>query len=44
MKLHLAAVRVFLSFCSSDPRTGRHLGLTFTPNGVPGVAVPPCSK
>lgn len=43
MKLTLSALKVHLAHCTAIPRIGRHFGLTFTPNGVPGIAAVPQS-
>lgn len=41
MRLHLSALKVHLSHCANAPHTGRTIGLTFTPSGVPGIASVP---
>lgn len=38
-KLHLAAVKTHLAHCAAVPRLGRFFGLTFTPTGVPAIAI-----
>lgn len=38
MKLHLSSLKVHLAHCAMCPATGRSIGLTFTPSGVPNIA------
>lgn len=38
-KLHLAALKTHLAHCAAVPRIGHYFGLTFTPTGVPRIAI-----